>query len=393
MVSNWLKISVFFLVIAGVMGCLLRLYYVGVNPGLVFGNLLHAHSHTAMMGWIYVAITSLIYHHFINKQGYKTLFAVTIGSVFGLMVSFSLQGYAFFSIVFCCVHLICSYVFTYKTLKDIREEKTQGAILLRTSLYLLLLSTFGIWTIGPAIALCGKESSLFSVAIQFYLHFQFNGFFYFAASALLFKVLEIKASSTVFRSFFVLTLAATFLSMALPLSWYYPGSWWYILQTLGSFLQGYALLRLLLDTKDQLKSIIKNLTSIEKTLVAFSSAALVLKTLLPLFMVYPDLMRLSHEIRSITVAYLHMLMLGLISGFLVFIKFRSKFFSSHSSVFQCGVWLFILGFLLTESILFFQGIQVMFHLPAWKQAFSGLAVSSIFLPLGAFCWLFSFKKS
>lgn len=393
MIRNWLKLSVFFLVIAGVMGCLLRLYYVGVNSGFVFGNLLHAHSHTAMMGWIYVAVTSLIYHYFVNKRGYKTLFSVTIGSVLGLMVSFSLQGYGFFSILFCCIHLFCSYVFIYKTLRDLKGQFSQSAAFLRASLYLLLLSTFGIWAIGPSIALYGKESSMFSVAIQFYLHFQFNGFFFFAVLALLFKVLEIKASACVFRNFLVLTLVATFLHLALPLSWYYPGSYWYILQTFGSLLQGYALVQLFLDTKSQLKDSIASLNSTEKTLLAFSSAALVLKTILPLFLIYPDLMRLSHEVRSITVAYIHMLMLGLISGLLVFIIARAKIIQRQDSVFKWGVWLFLLGFVLTETILFFQGLQVIFHLPAWSQAFLGLAVSSFFLPLGALCWLFSFRKS
>lgn len=388
MVRKWLWVSVLHLLFAALMGCLLRLYGVGIDSGLVYGHLLHAHSHTAMMGWVYLAVTSLIYVHFIEKPGYKLLFGVTIGSVWGLMISFALQGYGLFSILFCCIHLLCSYGFVFRTLKEIGKESSQSLSLLRTSLYLLVLSTLGIWAIGPAIALFGKGAALFSAAIQFYLHFQFNGFFYFAVWALLFKMLDIRVSEGLFRSFLRISLLSVALTFALPLSWYYPAGYWHWIQVSGAVFQAYVTIQLLLALRDQLKSRI--LKRSEKVLLVFSIFSLLLKTVFPLLLVYPELMSLSHEIRSITIAYIHMMMLGMVSGFLVFFMINSGLLVDSKAL-KWGTGLFITGFFATELILFFQGLQIIFQLPA-RNTYGVLAAFSFLLPAAAACWLFSFRK-
>lgn len=391
MVKNWLWISVLHLLFAALMGVLLRLYNVGADSGLAYGHLLHAHSHTAMMGWVYLALTALVYDQFIKKPGYKKLFGITIVSVWGLMISFALQGYGAFSILFCCVHLLCSYWFVIKTLKEVRKESSQSLSLLRISLYLLVFSTLGIWAIGPSIALMGKGSDLFSAAIQFYLHFQFNGFFYFGVLALLFKMLDLRVTPGEFRSFLIFSLLSVALTFALPLSWYYPAGYWHLLQVSGVILQAYATLRLLLSIRSQLK--LKALSGPERVLLVFSIFSLLLKTVFPLLLIYPGLMNLSHEIRNIAIAYIHLLMLGMISGFLVFFLIHRGMLNAHSKALKWGIGLFVTGFLSTEAILFFQGAQAVFHLPAWAHAYPALAGFSFLLPAAAGCWLWSFTRS
>ncbi len=390
MVKKWLWISVLHLLLAALMGCLLRLYPVGIDPGLVFGHLLHAHSHTAMMGWVYLAVTALIYDHFIQKPGYNQLFGITIGSVWGLMISFALQGYGLFSILFCCIHLLCSYRFVLKTLKEIRPESSQSLSLLRTALYLLVLSTLGIWGIGPSVALFGKGSDLFAASIQFYLHFQFNGFFYFAVLALLFKTLGLAVSRAEFCSFLIVSLLAAALTFALPLSWYYPSAYWHIIQVTGSLFQAYAVIRLLLSVHGQLK--LKSMRSPERTVFLFSAFSLLLKTFFPLLLIYPGLMRLSHEIRSISIAFIHLVMLGMTSGLLLFFMINREVLNANSKALKWGINSFIAGFFLTELILLFQGSQIIFQLPAWSWSYEALAAFSFLLPVATGCWLFSFKK-
>lgn len=378
------------LLFAALMGCLLRLYSVGFDSGLVYGHLLHAHSHTAMMGWVYLAVTVLIYSYFSRKPGYRMLFGITIGSVWGLMISFTLQGYGLFSILFCAVHLLCSYWFVFRILKETTPESSPAVSLLRVALGFLVFSTLGIWGIGPSIALFGKGSEFFSAAIQFYLHFQFNGFFYFAVLALLVKTLDIRITQNQLRSFLIFSLLSVALTFALPLSWSFPARHWYVIQVCGVILQAYALFRLLFAVRGQLKSCL--VKTPEKALLLFSTFSLLLKILFPLWLICPGLMDLSHEVRSIAIAYIHLVMLGMTSGFVVFFMIRHGVLNANSRTLTWGIILFITGFLVTEFILFFQGLQIIFHLPAWPQSYGALAAFSFLLPLAAICWLFSFSR-
>lgn len=375
------------LVASGVVGCLMRLNYLGIGLRIPFDHLLHAHSHTAMMGWIYLGLTTLIYHYFCSGKGYKLLFFLTSCSVVGLFISFLLQGYGLYSILFCTAHLLCSYVFVYKTLSDTEEETDQSVLCLKVALYLLVLSTMGLWAIGPITTKLGSNSPAFPTTIQFYIHFQFHGFFYFSAIALFLKTFDIQIPQRRFRSFLSLSLAGTFLTFALPLSWYFPRPYWHALLTLGAILQCIGLWPYL--SKKLLYSIFSEANSVERPLLLFVGFALILKVLLPLFFLYPEFMSLSHEVRSITLGFIHLLMLGLISGALLFIALKARIISSASSAFKWGLVFFISGFFLTEGLLLFQGLQILLPLRTTAQVYRELFLSSLLLPLGAFFWLFS----
>ena len=50
----------------------------------------------------------------------------------------------------------------------------------------MLLSTLAIWSIPPIMIKMGAGSPIYQAAVQFYLHFQFNGWFIFAVLGLFF---------------------------------------------------------------------------------------------------------------------------------------------------------------------------------------------------------------
>lgn len=372
-----------------IMGCLLRLNYTGVNTGLAFGNLLHAHSHTAIMGWLYVAVTSFIYSYFLSKPGYKLLFGITIISVVGLMISFALQGYGTYSIFFCCLHLLCTYIFIYKALKELALQNSQSVVLIRISLYLLIISTLGLWGIGPSMTFLSQYSGLFSTTIQWYIHFQFNGFFYFAIIAIFFKCFDISIDKQVFNAFLALNGLATALTFALPVSWYFPAAHLYYIQLLGAVFQVLAVVLLFVAIH---KNITIRFNGTLRVLFVFSVLSFVLKTLLPALFFLPDLMHLSHEIRSIAIAYIHLMMLGMVSGFLVFFMIRNRMMDIAMNTVKWGIYMFIGGFILTEFLLLLQSMQLIFNWPAWQHIYKALAVFSLPLPIAALCWILSFKN-
>ena len=104
--------------IAALLGLLLRYYF--IDPiDLNYRFLIHAHSHTAMLGWIYLMLFTLIVHYFIpdKKPVYNRLFWLTEFAVIGMLLSFPFQGYALYSIIFSTLFLFASYWFTWFFMK------------------------------------------------------------------------------------------------------------------------------------------------------------------------------------------------------------------------------------------------------------------------------------
>ena len=145
-----------------------------------------------MLGWIYMIVFVLIIRFFIPKEKrqkpiYNRLFWLTEFSVIGMMIAFPIQGYALFSIVFSTMHILLSYVFCRLVWKDSLRDKSPSQRLVLVSILFMILSTFGVWCLGPAVSTLGKQSAFYQIAIQFFLHFQFNGWFILAILSLNFS--------------------------------------------------------------------------------------------------------------------------------------------------------------------------------------------------------------
>ncbi len=196
------------------MGLVLRYVAIG-NVDVNFRFLTHAHSHVAMLGWVYLMLYTFLLHYFVPEQKpiYQKLFWITEIAVIGMMLSFPFQGYAAISIIFSTLHILCSYYFVYLIWNDHKKTSISSTWLLRASLLFMLLSTLGVWCLGPAVGLMGKASAFYQIAIQFFLHFQFNGWYLLAIFALLFHFLNIK-DSKLFRTFFYLLISSTILTLA-----------------------------------------------------------------------------------------------------------------------------------------------------------------------------------
>ena len=160
MKKSWLIVCFINFFIASLMGLLLRLMYVAPVKWVNFPFLMHGHSHTAMLGWVYLMLYGLIVHCFIPKESqkkliYNRLFWVTQITVLGMMINFPIQGYALFSISFSTLHIFCSYYFCRLVWKDAQPATLPEKQLLKTALFFMVFSTLGVWCLGPAVGLLG----------------------------------------------------------------------------------------------------------------------------------------------------------------------------------------------------------------------------------------------
>ncbi|MBK8391682.1 MAG: hypothetical protein IPL23_21420 [Saprospiraceae bacterium] len=227
----------------------------------VFGiqNVLHAHSHIAMLGWGFTALAGVLVFTFIptfNKgKIYQNILNANLIAGIGMLFSFLSQGYGAISIGFCTAHIFIVYIFSWYFLKDLKKvPQTMGTKLAKWAIYLMVISTIGLWSIGPISIFLGKQHPLYFASIQFFLHMQFNGWFNFGILALLFKLSE-KNGHVVHLPKGTLTLIwlSLIFTYSLSITWSTPMDILFYLNSTGVILQ---IVAFLLIAKDFTKALI-----------------------------------------------------------------------------------------------------------------------------------------
>lgn len=394
MLKKWILICFGNFLIAALMGLLLRLQFVAPVANINYQFLLHGHSHIAMLGWVYLALFALIYHFFIPKnketeQKFNRLFWITEIAVIGMMVAFPLQGYAVFSIIFSTLHIFSSYYFVRLVWKYQQIEAVPERYLLKTALFFMILSTCGIWCLGPAVGLLGKTSAFYQIAIQFFLHFQFNGWFIIAVLALLFHQMKVKVENRVFFSFYKWLIVGTLLTFALPVSWFVSNPMLTWINGAGVLIQLVAFAKLVLMLRSQFGAFYAKLKEIEKIVYSFALLSLGLKVLVQLVVIFPDMALVSHQIRNFVIGFIHMIMLGIISGFLLGFLLNGRVINRNNRFSEYGIKIFLMGFVLTEFLLFAQGTNLFFSWDEIPMYHQNLFLSSIWLVVGIIMIIFS----
>ncbi|WP_240964394.1 hypothetical protein [Flavivirga algicola] len=364
------------------MGLILR--YTPINSiHLNYRFLIHAHSHVAMLGWVYLMLFTLIVHYFVpeKKSIYNRLFWLTEFAVVGMMLSFPVQGYASVSISFSTLHILCSYYFVYLIWKHQKTESLVTRYLLKASLFFMLLSTIGVWCLGPAVSMLGQASAFYQIAIQFFLHFQFNGWFLIAVFAIFFHVLKIKHSKE-FKRFFRLLTLSTVLTLALPVQWFVDYNTALLcINMIGVSLQLVMLFFFLKLVVPKLKILFKKQSKLIKLVFVFAMCCLTLKTVLNLVTLIPEFSIVVYEHRNFIIGFIHLVMLGIISGFLVAFILQSPLVTFKKTL-NIGIATFILGFIFTELILGIQGCMFYFGSEILPNYYQLLFLASLLIPLG-----------
>ncbi|GAA3645633.1 hypothetical protein GCM10022397_33180 [Flavivirga jejuensis] len=335
-----------------------------------------------MLGWVYLMLFTLFVHYFVPEKRaiYNRLFWVTEFAVVGMMLSFPLQGYAVVSISFSTLHIFCSYYFVYLIWKHQKADSLVTRYLLRASLLFMLLSTVGVWCLGPAVSILGQASAFYQIAIQFFLHFQFNGWFLIAVFAILFHVLHIQNSKQ-FQYFFWVLIASTILTLALPVQWFAPHDVLLYINGIGVFLQIVMLFFFFKLIHPKLQGVFKKQPKLINVTLGFAISFFVLKTVLGLLSLFPEFSTGVYQHRNFIIGFIHLVMLGAISGFLFAYILQSRLVT-FNRILNAGVFIFIFGFIFTELILGIQGFMFYFKLGLLPNYYLLLFLFSLLLPIG-----------
>lgn len=394
MVKKWFFVSFLNLFIAGILGFILRiLQYYSIN--FPYSNFLHTHSHIAMLGWLYQIFYILIYLYFIpkskkNQSLYSTLFWITQLSIVGMFVSFPFQGYGLYSILFSTLHILCSYYFCYLTFKNLRQ-KDISTLFIKTALACMLFSTFGIWGLGITMGTLGKSSILYSICIQFFLHFQINGWFLLGCFALILKVLDINYSliySKITYIFYILVLLGIIFSFGLPLSWFIHSQYIYFSYCFGIICNIAFLFLFLRFIHPYLLALIQSKSLSLQLLYSFFFLSLLLKVIIQLFLFNPEIAQYSYEIKNLRIGFIHLETLGIYTCLsFILLMLHKNWIDSKSKLIKMGT-LFFLGFyFISEVLLFLQGSFIYLGKKIIPNYFFVLSWSSLLFPLGILFYL------
>ncbi|MFM2359719.1 MAG: hypothetical protein RLY16_1712 [Bacteroidota bacterium] len=364
----WLRLSVFNLLLVAFIGVVLRYKIVGTFPYVDQKYLLHGHSHFAFSGWVSLALMSLMLQTIsrLTKQSLPLIFNrilwINAIAAYGMLLSFPLQGYGVFSIFFSTLSIFTSYYFGWKIWQILNDSPIAHPSFLwfRGAVIFNALSSIGAFALAYMMANKIIHQNWYLAAVYFFLHFQYNGWFVFGCVGLLIDKLNLTLkihaqTSTFFWMFAFACIPAYFLSaLWMPM----PG-WVYWLVVVSAFAQVVAWVRFIYTA--QKENAFEQMPKQLKKILWLPAIAMTLKLLLQLGSTIPLLSKLAFGFRPIVIGYLHLVLLGIVSLFLL-AMISQVCFNSKSKLFQTGIWLLAIGICINELVLMMQGTAAMLNI-------------------------------
>ncbi len=367
------------------MGLFLRSLQI-LDIGVDYRYIVHGHSHIALLGWVYLALITLFHKLFLNEKKnnkrYRQIYVFTQITLVGMLFTFPFQGYSFLSITFSTLFLFASYWYVWffirNTPKNLKNSNWYKYI--RIALFYNVISTLGPWALGIVMATLGKASIWYKISIYFYLHFQYNGWMLVALLGILIAILEKKGihlSRNQHNYLFYSVNFGVVFTFFLSILWAAPIKKFYVFNGLGVVFQLFAFL-LLLRWFSKNKMLLKGSFSNLQVLIGKAVWVILgLKIVLQLITSIPYFANLAFSILEFTIGYLHLTFLGVISMSLFLFFDYLRLFRISKKV----VYLFLLGFILTEALIFYKGIIVWLNKMIFKGYYFSLVVVSAILVL------------
>lgn len=370
-IKFWLKISLLNLCIVAALGVLMR-YKIGFEfPYLDQKHLQHSHSHFAFAGWLSHTLMALMVYFLqtkitnFNGNKYKSIIIANLICSYGMLVSFIIEGYGLVSIVLSTASIFVSYVFAYRFIKDIKvlDADCMAKSWLKAAVFFNVISSLGTFYLAYMMASKNVVLDLYHSSIYFYLHFQYNGWFFFACMGLAFGFFNLRKSEhSFYETSFKLFAAACVPAYFLSTLWLDLPVWLYVITVIAAIIQVFAWFKLLIILVKTRKDSLENFSPLLRYVLWFVSFALSIKLLLQLGSTVPLLSELAFGFRPIVIAYLHLVLLAIITLFVLFYIYANHLIIINKNV-KYGIFVFSIGVLLNEIVLAIQGLASFSYIP------------------------------
>lgn len=361
--ERWIKVAIINLCIVALLGVTMRYKIAFSLPLLDQKHLLHGHSHFAFAGWITQALITLLLYY-LYKQGQQKLFkryGIVVFSnlltAYGMLISFPLQGYGFFSILFSTLNIFSSYIFAVMYWKDLNRLKTNhnSHNWFKAGLIFNVISSLGPYTLAYMMASHSLNQKVYLASVYYFLHFQYNGWFLFACLGLfIFKLNELTGQQKFFKHIFWMFALSCVPSYFLSAIWIPIPKLVSVLVMISAILQLLAWIWFLKIIYDHRITIKKEISRSAKWLISLAAISMSIKLILQLTSTYSTLSQLAFGFRPIIIGYIHLVLLGVISMFILGYIFSEKLLRINRTTI-IGTIVFVSGIFINESLLMIQG--------------------------------------
>lgn len=361
--APYLRLSLLNLLIVATLGVLMR-YKIGFEfPYFDQKNMQHAHSHFAFYGWITHTLFSLM-AAYIEGRGskqrslYRWAIWINLFCAYGMLLAFFAGGYNAVSITFSSLAIFNSFWFSYVFITDLRKHARgeAAATWFIAALLFNALASLGTFTLAYLMASGHIPQHLYLASVYFYLHFQYNGWFFFACMGLATVFLQSFSPAIAQNNKLFWMLASSCVpAYLLSALWMDLPLWLYLIVVAAAITQFIAWIAWLKQWWPVRSILRQQLPALLYALLLVVALALSIKFTLQLGSVIPYVSKLAFGFRPIVIAYLHLALLAIISAFLL-IQLFHRGVLLRNRVATTGLVLLASGIYLTEIVLAIQGI-------------------------------------
>ena len=381
-IKKYFAVALWFWATVAFYGFLLRWHAYTPLPFIKnYSYWLHAHSHAAFLGWLHAAFSLLIAYVLfpgrLQSKGFARYYAFMQLMVAAMLVSFPIEGYKAFSITFLSLFLLGTYIYAYYVFK--RNEKAAAypvtTAFVKTAVVFMLISSLSPWMLGPVMVFLGKNSIWYNLDVYFYLHFQYNGWFFLSLLALIIHLFERKGIAIperVWKKSLFWLFTGIFWGYITNTLWTEPPLYFNAVALLSVVAEGAGLWILFRYLKKHVHAL--DLSRWHRRWFQWVVFAIIFKVVLQFTASCPYYARLAYTIRDLVIGYLHWVMLALFSVALILLaelngiaRFRkSSFWIFFSGMLLMILWIWMRGWMIWQKIPVTDAVnQVLVWLTLW----------------------------
>lgn len=378
-----------FFILTALTGIWMRVYQLSPMAWIDYDHILHAHSHVALLGWIFIGVFIIFLTLYkktgAKKQAFIILLALFISSLL-MFFAFLYQGYGLYSIALSTIHIFVEYwagIFIVKHLKKQRMPKSAKCFIIG-GVIALFISSIGPYALAIISATGGKNLVWYDMSVYFYLHFQYNGWLTLMLIGLFIAILaerKIAMNESLLRHAFWTYFIAIFPGYLLSALWADLGITVQVIATIGIIGQSIGVVLVILAFKDAFIQARTEFSGLTWWMLLLTFALLLIKSTMELGMIHPGLAELVNTTRSVIVGYLHLTLLGFISMFIL-VQYQMQGIAKVDRYCIYSFIIFFTGFVLNEMLLFLDALgqwTKFFTIPHFNE---GLLLASILLGTG-----------
>jgi len=363
---RWIKISIFNFTLLALLGCILRYKIAFSLPFIDQKYLLHAHSHFAFAGWVSQILMCLFLYALNNDtiewenkiKKFEKIFVLNLITAYGMLISFALQGYAMYSIIFSTASILVSYWFAFSVYPLIKESNIHAVTkkYFYAALLFNVISSLGPFSLAFMMVSHSANQDYLMGAVFYYLHFQYNGWFLFVILGTLNEHIAKQTENFDFNRNFNVLIVAAVMTLFLSLPWIDKQNMLGIVLFAIVIMQLLVFISFLRNTKEGNGPPLILNSRIKIPIKSIFTFAILIKGVLQILILVPSLDQYAFGIRPVIIAYLHLVLIGVVSFYIFHYLIKERIMLMSKKL-NKGLLIFLGGFILNEIVLVLQGLS------------------------------------